>query len=568
MPLAASTAGLWVTSATVVAAARFLQPATPSHDLSYQLEAAQNLLAGNGLTYFKHVSSNLAEPGRLTTLTHFPAGYSLLAAALMGVGLDVGMTIRLLGAAGTVIGWWGWGRLAAAHFRTGTTSTPMWRFAAAAIAIGTPLFFTRAWGATDLFLWAIVPWVVLLVTNHGPEQRPRVAADWFTGLLCGLAVLFRYASVFLVAFAGGVVLWQSWRTPRVVAQRAASFGLGFIPALALQMFVIRQAPSGTSFGGVSLDGADVNPWQGALHGLASLDVANHMWTFWLPGVAQAILSPDTGNVWSWLILLSAAFGLVLAFNQYARTTPWPCRDARSVSIMLFVVLPATLLGATMSGSHDLAGGFVADERYYGPLVPLAVLIAYSVAAFPQRSAATSSAVLGTCGRIYVAGYILMLAMYIGLMFLPVSWGRTQRSKFLDDWDEATVWPSFGVSQELLPSRQYVLGLLRERPGAVVMTSRAMTFRWDPNVDRAKLLEPSCDPGAPSYVSGPADLILVTFDRGEPLDLWSYGLIGGNVVPVDCLEALPGLKLMARFPVEGLKVLTAHVESGGHVALKR
>jgi hypothetical protein len=532
------------------------------------LEAAQNFLAGNGLTYFKHVSSNLAEPGRLATLTHFPAGYSLFAAALMGVGLDVGMTIRLLGATGTVIGWWGWGRLAAAYFHNGTTSTPMWRFAAAAIAIGTPLFFTRAWGGTDLFLWAITPWVVLLVTNHDPEQSPRVAADWFTGLLCGLAFLMRYASVFLVAFAAGVVLWQSWRTPRVVAQRAASFSLGFIPALALQMFVIRDASSDASFGGVSLNNAAVGPWERALHGLASLDVANHMWAFWLPGIAQTILSPDTGNVWSWLILFSAALGLVLAFNQYARIAPRPCRDVRSVSILLFVALPATLLGATMFGGHDLAGGFVADERYYGPLVPLAVLIACSVATFPQRSAPTSRVVLGTCGRVYVAGYILMLAMYLGLMFLPVSWGRTQRSKLLDDWDEATVWPSFAVSQELLPSRQYVLGLLQERPGAVVMTSRAMTFRWDPNVDRAKLLEPSCAPDAPSYVSGPADLILVTFDRGEPLDLWAYGPVGGDLVPVDCLEALPGLEFKARFPSEGLKVLTARVEGGDYVALKR
>ena len=566
--MATPTARLWVASATVVAAARFLNAASPGYDLQFQLQAAQNLLAGNGLTYFHQVSANLTEPGQLATLTHFPAGYSLLAAALMGVGLDVGMTIKVLGATGTVIGWWGWGRLATAYFRTGTTSTPMWRFTGAAIAIGTPLFFTRAWGGTDLFLWAIVPWVVLLVTNHGPEQRPRVAADWFTGLLCGLAFLMRYASVFLVAFAGGVVLWQSWRAPRVVAQRAASFCLGFIPALALQMFFIREASSNASFGGVSLNSAVVGPWERALNGLASLDVANDMWAFWLPGVARTILSPDTGNVWSWLILLSAALGLVLAFKQYSRTTSRPCRDARSVSMMLFVVLPATLLGATMSGSHDLAGGFVADERYYGPLVPLAVLIAYSVATFPQRSAATSSVVLGTCGRAYVAGYIFMLAMYIGLMFLPVSWGRTQRSKLLDDWDEATVWPSFGVSQELLPSRQYVLGLLRERPGAVVITSRAMTFRWDPSVDRAKLLEPSCAPDAPSYVSGPVDLILVTFDRGEPLDLWAYGVINGSPVPVDCLEALPGLKLMARFPGEGLKVLTARVERGRDVALKR
>ena len=101
-----------------------------------------------------------------------------------------------------------------------------------------------------------------------------------------------------------------------------------------------------------------------------------------------------------------------------------------------------------------------------------------------------------------------------------------------------------------------------------MTSRAGTFLWDPNFDRAKLLEPSCAPDAPSYVSGPTDLILVTFDRGTPLDLWAYGLIGGDVVPVDCLEALPGLELKARFPGEGLKVLTARVESGGYVALKR
>jgi hypothetical protein len=43
---------------------------------------------------------------------------------------------------------------------------------------------------------------------------------------------------------------------------------------------------------------------------------------------------------------------------------------------------------------------------------------------------------------------------------------------------------------------------------------------------------------------------------------------GSAVPLDCLEALPSLKLMARFPVEGLKVLSTRVESGSYVALKR
>jgi hypothetical protein len=565
MLMAAPTPRLWVASAAVVTAARFLHVATPGHDLSFQVEAAQNLLAGNGLTYFDHVSSNLAEPGRLTTLTHFPAGYSLIAAALMGVGLDVGMTLKVLGAAGTVIGWWGWGRLAAEYFRTGPTFTPISRFAAAAIAIGTPVFFTLGWDGTDLFLWAITPWVVLLVTNRGAQRHPTLATDWFIGLLCGLAFLFRYASAFLAMFAAGVVLWQSWRSPRVVAQRAASFSLGFVPAVALQMFVGRHASSDSSFGGVSLASAGVDAWERALHGLASLDVANNMWAFWWPGVAKTILSPDTGNVWSWLILFSTALGLVLAFNQYARISPRPSRDTRSVAIMLFVALPATLLVATIFGSHDLTGGYVADERYYWPLVPLGVLIAYSVTTFAQRSAARIRVVLGTCGGIYVSAYILMLALYIVLMFLPVSMGRTQRFKLLGEFVAA--WPSFAVGQELWPSRQYVLELLQERPGAVVMTSRTMAFRWDPNFDRAKLQDPSCDPARPTYVSGPVDLILVTFDLGEPLDLWRYGGVGGSpAVPLDCLEALPGLELMARFPDEGLKVLRARIESGNYVAL--
>src|SRR5262249_33291053 len=43
----------WLCSAFLVTILRFLHPAAPGYDLGLQLEAAQNLLAGNGLSYYR-----------------------------------------------------------------------------------------------------------------------------------------------------------------------------------------------------------------------------------------------------------------------------------------------------------------------------------------------------------------------------------------------------------------------------------------------------------------------------------------------------------------------------------
>src|SRR5215831_13363577 len=92
-------------------------------------------------------------------LTHFPAGYSVYAAAMLGLGAGVGNTVRLLAAAATMLGWWGWARQARAFFCAGMDRT-VWRLLAYAIAVTTPLLFTPSWGGTDIFLWALVPWTL------------------------------------------------------------------------------------------------------------------------------------------------------------------------------------------------------------------------------------------------------------------------------------------------------------------------------------------------------------------------------------------------------------------------
>src|SRR5262245_50143302 len=88
----------WLGFAAVVTVLRFLHAAAPGLDLGLQIEAAHNLLAGSGLTLYTHAGPDFAAPATLITLTHFPAGYSFCAAALMAMGVSVGMVMKLLGA--------------------------------------------------------------------------------------------------------------------------------------------------------------------------------------------------------------------------------------------------------------------------------------------------------------------------------------------------------------------------------------------------------------------------------------------------------------------------------------
>ena len=72
-----------------------------------------------------------------------------------------------------------------------------------------------------------------------------------------------------------------------------------------------------------------------------------------------------------------------------------------------------------------------------------------------------------------------------------------------------------------------------------------------------------------FSDGTAGLVILTFDQGQPLELWFYSGNdrGGTVRRAHCFERLPDLHLLQRFPEEGLKVLEAHVATGQRVVLK-
>jgi hypothetical protein len=558
---------LWLLAAGAVTVARGFSAAAPGKDVSLQILAAQNLLAGRGLSWYEHLGLDLTDPPSLVTLTHFPAGYSLAAAALFSLGLSVGLVVKLLGAAGTMVGWWGWGRLARPFFAEGLGRHIGWRWAAFIGAATTPLFFTPSWGGTDLFLWATIPWLLhFLIRSADDQSRHGRALDFAAGLLCGLAFFTRYASAFLAVYAGVVILWQSGSRLAVLVRRMIFFGLGLLPLVAVQTWIIAFAAGSTTTPG-GLNTVNAPPWQRLLEGVSLLHTANIAWAFWMPGKILSVLFPDAGAgrlPWQLALTVGAVALLTMAASAYASDTEAPSRDPRLLSLWLFMVIPLMLLTAVTLSSYN----YVGDRRYYMPTVPLSLFVAYSVAAMGSVRARTLfGAVAWACGG-YVSGYVAMALVYTLFLVLPVGIGAIQRTKVLDG--EPTQWPTMAVVYELSPARELAMRLVREHPGSLLITSRLASFSWDPKLDRSRLIDLSCDYMKARHVSGPARIVFMTFDKGRPEDLWSYKGNGltGDLVRVDCFAGLSGARVVQRFPDEGLKVLEAEVAAGSDIVLHR
>ena len=557
---------LWLGSAAIVAVARFFQPADPGYDLGLQLQAAHNLLAGRGLATFAEPGPNLSQPNVLVPLTYFPAGYSLATAAFASVGLDVATALKVLGALATMLGWWGWARLAQS-FMGDVVARPLWKWAAIAIAVSTPLLFTQPWGGTDIFLWAVVPWVVeCTVAAANEKTREAWKFDWLAGTLCGFAFLMRYASLFLVPYVVCVIWWQTRLRIRESFYRSTAFGVGLLPAFMLQGYLnyFRAIDSPVLPGGLFTGQTSVLSRLQA--GIPSLRNANYLWAFWIPGKIAGSLFPVRGGGMSPFLLglLLTAFALLLlAFATYRSALTLTARDKRLVALGLLPAIPLFLWGCmTLS-----AANYLADLRYFWPLVPLSVLVAYSIASIGnlgQRR--VTGRVLRAIAALYMFGYVGITLLYVFLLFVPGRIGMTERGRLMGG--SLDHWPSMAVTHEYSAGRQFVLEQMKADPNALLVMSTGGAFYWDPAVDASRVHETNCGGSDPRYFEGPVRILIFTFDEGEADEVWRYS--GNSTLGfrsrAACFERLPGRRLLRRFPDERMKLLEASVAPGQRISL--
>jgi hypothetical protein len=401
----------WLGAAAIVTLVRFLNATPLGYDPSWQIQAAQNLLAGKGLSIYTPTTLDLAQPATLTTLTHWPCGLSLVTAALLAMGLSVATVIKLLGATATMLGWWGWARFSYPFVAEGWRRRHLWRWAALAIAVSLPLGFTLTWAGTDILVWAAVPWVLgwLTARSEGSQDRGLNPLDVAAGAVCGLCVLMRYAGLFLAVYAAAVILWQCRSQTALLARRWLSFGSGLGPALALQLYVNHvlsntpAAPGGLRFGR-GLGFAIRRAWDG----LWSLGTSSCPWIFWLPGGAvDFIARPDESIPWRAAIVSAILTLCVLCLVR--RGLAAAASDPGMVGLALCVGLPFLLWACMTLATYD----FLADPRHHVWVVPFSLLLVYA-AATAQIAGTRIDRIFQSAASIHVIGYIAISLVGIAL----------------------------------------------------------------------------------------------------------------------------------------------------------
>jgi hypothetical protein len=548
----------WLGSAAIVTVIRLLHAADLGYDLTHQIQAGQNLLAGKGLTTYTPTSENLADPLGLVTLTGFPSGYSLYAALVMALGAGPATVVKVMGATATMLGWWGWGKLAFFYMGEGWERQALWRRVGYFIAMTSPLLLTIPWGGTDILLWAAVPWVLHYVVRS-PELQSQnlLRLDVAAGVLAGLCVLMRYASLFLVLYAGFLIVGQCRLRMAPLLRRATAFGFGLLPAFAIQTYVnYFLASRGVDQGLVTLDGGILAASTRTLDGLDHLTTATVSVLFWIPYQILDRFPETRGSLWALAVtVIVLALPAVVAVLPNGQKASSACHDLRIAGAGLFTIVPLFLLAAeTASG---VPYGVV--PRYYWPIVPLALLIAYSLATTARRARLTRG--LQLTGRAYLAAFVIVTSVLI--VSLPVRgiW-RVIGTTHLRGW------PSFGVTYDDSPARRYVMGVLKAQPGVVFIANREQWFIADPEVDRSRIHRiESCGALKATHVTGPVRLLVLANEPPDDGGEFYWATTFGEPHRAECFDRLPPLKLLQRFPDEALQVLEGEVPDGVRVTLK-
>jgi hypothetical protein len=553
----------WLCSASAVTFVRLLHATDPLYDPTVQIQAAQNLLAGKGLTIYFPAAADLSEPLTRLVLTHFPAGYSLYAAAMLALGIDVATFVKLAGAIATLVGWWGWARLAFAYMGEGLRRSRLWRLAGYSIAILSPVLFTLPWGGTDIILWASIPWVLEWIVR-APDERAqtRFSRDALAGVIVGVCILSRYASVFLAIFCMLAIVGQCRFRLALAARRLGALAAGMLPALVTQGYINFWLSDDAKPGGVVLLSWDrLGDVAGrARDTFTALSGASHGWLFWLPERLQ--LWRESGIVALILIgILLAVPVLTQAASGSRRVSIWP-HDLRIVSAALLFVLPLLLWTFGLFIFNEIPRP--AYPRYYDVISPLAVCIAFCLATMYSSRASGADLILKFLSRGYVIAFLLMAAVQTALMILPTNRGESWRARLVGV-SQLRPWPSSRLVYESSSARNYTLSALEADSSARLITTREHWFYATPEADPSRIMRwESCQTLLPTHVTGPIRLYFLVWDREPYAELESSARSMENA---DCLARLPGFRLVRRFPDEGLKLLEVVVPEGVRHQLK-
>ena len=124
------------------------------------------------------------------------------------------------------------------------------------------------------------------------------------------------------------------------------------------------------------------------------------------------------------------------------------RDVRVVAVGFFVALPLFLWACAI-----VRNVYIGITRYYIPLLPLAVFVAYAFAVADRKRESKMQGLLRMTSLGYLTGYLCMAAVGVVLLVLPGERSSQRRAKLAGTF-KLHPWPSTKVIYEFSASRRY------------------------------------------------------------------------------------------------------------------
>jgi len=390
--------------------------------------------------------------------------------------------------------------------------------------------------------------------------------DWLAGLLCGLAFVMRYAAIFLAIYAVLVIVLQSGSNLKKVLSRIGAFALGLLPFVVPQTYfsLFSSAPEPIP-DIVTLQGGARAALERLAQGWPFLASANVAVAWWMPDRFLNLLTQPATQA-PWLICLTlivwASLPILLARKIECRDLKTASRDVRTVAAGFLVALPLFLLAWT--GFADYL--YVFEPRYYLPLIPLLILIAYQLATPAARQESRFGKWLGKASLLYLVAFLFAATISALRLVIPGSAGVNSRIRLMAVPPQRFHWPSSKSGYDFSPSRAYVVNQLRENPGTVLVTNHEEWFYAEADLDQARIRRLK-DLRA-TYVSGPARILIVIQDH-SPGDITSVAWVGhyDKRWTADYFQNLTDVRLLRTFPDEEIRVVEARVAEGERVRLK-
>ena len=346
-------------------------PYIPNRNEVWQLHAAARMAAGLGYTTYWNIPEDLS---RIHTdfLIAWPAGYSIITAGLMKLGLSAyaaAKTLKIVLIVAAALGWRRLGR----RFLSGSLTRTFFvvYICAAAVFI--------SYSLTDLFCWAGMGILTLSMLAYADGRAVRHLI--MAGIVLGAMILMRYHSLFLVPVAAVWCFWVSsnmtvkGRLVRVMAIVAIPLLVHLVIAMAniraeghvstitakvvkpgFQWEWLRDLPSVVLLEGLFLRSLLARLSQGALAGLPDLVIASVGWAsfFGMLLIVRRMLAEHFNKRRELAIWLSlASFGLVLFLGFLSISRYGDARWAPITEERYYWILGALIVLLVLVSIEDL-----------------------------------------------------------------------------------------------------------------------------------------------------------------------------------------------------------------------